>query len=385
MEVDNYFTHVRRLMMVIGIWKVDSPDISIFRKRIYQAYSVCFQLFCYSAAFSLLAEIPSLVNSDLASAVDNANRFIMYASHIIIKMIAWQSKRMVDLLGILLQQNQYMQEASRKDLHIRRLYLRHARFNYKIMFILFGSGTVITVSLPIAGLMEIYKFMQSPESVNATEKPLPNRYWYPFDRNKHYVVALVDQSIRPTLSCLCASVTSASLNSLAIFVRAQLKLLQYRFQHFHQREEEAFAALKRLCVRHQRLIECTVEFSESLKYIVMIDYTVCSATFALVILQITAGEDVITSLAVLSFITLQLIAFSWNCNEIILQSKEMTNALFESHWYDQDQATKVLVHIMMMRCQRPLSVHIGWMGVMDLEAGMSRLKLGYSYTSIMKN
>ncbi|XP_060530758.1 uncharacterized protein LOC132704641 [Cylas formicarius] len=253
MKVGNYFTHVRRLLMVVGIWKVESSDILFFGKRIYQVYSLFFQLFCYSAALSLLIEIPSLVKTDVAAvaAMDNANRFTVYIV-IIIKMIAWQTRRMVDLLRVLLDQNQEMQEASRVDLHIRRLYRKHARYNHKLMFVLVSSGTAIAISIAAVGFMEIYKFMQSPESVNATEKPLPNRYWYPFDRNKNYVVALVDQSIRPTLSCLCAGVTSASLNSLAIFVRAQLKLLQYRFHHFHQREEEAFAALKRLCVKHQR-------------------------------------------------------------------------------------------------------------------------------------
>ncbi|XP_060536003.1 odorant receptor 30a-like [Cylas formicarius] len=371
--------------MVIGIWRVEDPDTSILRKRIYRVYSVCFQSLCYSVIFSLLAEIPSLLKSDRTAAVDNGNRFIMYTSHIVFKMIAWQSKRMVALLGVLFRQNREMQAASLIDPQIRRLYQRHARFNYKIMFVLFGAGTVLTVSLPAVELMEIYEFLVSSEKANVTEKPLPLRFWYPFDRNKHYVVALVDQGIRPTLSCFCASVTSACLNSLAIFVRAQLKMLQYYFQYFHQRDEEAFVTLKKLCVRHQRLIKCTIEFSESLKYIALMDYTVCSATFALLVVQITIGKDVITSLAVLSFITLQLITFSWNCNEIILQSTELTNALYESDWYDQNQNAKVLIHIMMMRCQRPLSVHMGWLGVMDLEAGISRLKLGYSYTSMAKN
>ncbi|XP_060525188.1 odorant receptor 43a-like [Cylas formicarius] len=117
----------------------------------------------------------------------------------------------------------------------------------------------------------------------------------------------------------------------------------------------------------------------------MLDYTVCSLTFALLILQIIAGEELLIKFTILTFTTLQLMTFSWNCNEIILQSMELAKALFNRDWYNQNRHAKILIHVMMMRCQKPLSLRIGWLGVMDLDAGISRLKLGYSYTSIMKN
>ncbi|XP_060525201.1 odorant receptor 49b-like [Cylas formicarius] len=82
---------------------------------------------------------------------------------------------------------------------------------------------------------------------------------------------------------------------------------------------------------------------------------------------------------------IQLLTFAWSCNEIIIQSAELAAALFESDWYNCDSKTKVIVHIMMMRCQKPLCLRNGSFGVMDLEVGVSRLKLAYSYTSLMKN
>ncbi|XP_060524337.1 uncharacterized protein LOC132700807 [Cylas formicarius] len=365
----DYFTHVRRLMMVIGIWKVDTT-MSISRKRIYRVYSLFFQLFCHSTALSSLVEIPSLLKSDVDAAMDNANRIVVYIV-IIIKMIIWQSKRMVRLLGVVLEQDQQMRSAALNDQEILRLYGGHVRYNQKFMFVLVLSGTSIAFVIAAIGDINVYQFVQSPENANATEKPLPCRYWYPFDRNKYYLVALVDQHVRPTLGCFCLGVTSASLNSLAIFVRVQLKVLQHHFQHFHQQQDKALDSLKLLCVKHQLLIEYTIEFSESLKHIVLLDYSVSSVTFAVLILQVTAGEELIISVTILTFTTLQLMTFSWNCNEIIVQSTELATALFESDWYDQEESAKVLIHIMMMRCQKPLCLRIGWLGVMDLEAGMS--------------
>ncbi|XP_060524005.1 uncharacterized protein LOC132700598 [Cylas formicarius] len=378
----DYFTRVRRLMMVIGIWKVENPRHSVFWKRVYQVYSVSFQMLCYSVGFSLLAEIPALAKSDAMAAMDNANRLTVYIV-IIIKMIAWQSKRMVDLLAVMLEQNSQIRAASLVDLAIRRLYRQHVRYNHKFVFVLVSSAVVISVNISAAGFIGVYRFIHSPENQNHTEKPLPLRFWYPFDIHKHYVLALVDQNLRPTLGCFCLGVTSASLNSLAIFVRVQLKMLQHHFQHFNRQRKEAVDSLKLLCVKHQRLIKYTIEFSESLKYIVLLDYSVSSVTFAVLILQIIGGKELVISGTILTFTTLQLMTFSWNCNEIIVQSTELTTALFKSNWYYQDRSAKVLIQIMMMRCQTPLCLRIGWLGVMDLDAGLSRLKLGYSYTSII--
>ncbi|XP_060535650.1 odorant receptor 30a-like isoform X2 [Cylas formicarius] len=388
-------------MMLIGIWKIVSPETSSFRKRIYQVYSVSFHVFCYSAAISLLAEIPTLAKSNMVIAMDNANRFTVYV-FIIIKMIAWQSKRMVDLRAVVLRQDSEMLATSQIDPVVGRLYRRHVKYNHKFIFVLVASGTVIPITILAVGWVNIYQFMQSPGHFNATEKPLPQPYWYPFDRNEHYLVALVDQNVRPTLSCFCLGVTSASLNSLAIFVRVQLKVLQHYFQHFHRSQEKVIHRLKLLCVKHQRLITYTKELSESLQYIVLLDYTVSSVTFALMIVQITTvsdleqtettlkrfltqGEQFLINFVILIFTTLQLLTFSWNCNEIIVQSMELAKALFESDWYDQGRSVQKLIYVMMMRCQKPLYLRIGWLGVMDLNAGISRLKLGYSYTSIMNN
>ncbi|XP_060524222.1 uncharacterized protein LOC132700730 isoform X4 [Cylas formicarius] len=309
-------------MTVIGIWKVENPRHSVFRKRVYQVYSVSFQMFCYSVALSLLAEIPALAKSDVMSAMDNANRFTVYIV-IIIKMIAWQSKRMVDLLGVMLQRNSQIQAASRVDLAIRRLYRNHVRYNLKFVFVLVSSGVVISLSISMAGFVGVYRFIHSPENGNGSEKPLPLKFWYPFDSKQHYLLALADQNIRPTLSCFCLGVTSASLNSLAIFVRVQLKVLQHHFKHFRGGLEAAIDSLRPLCIEHQRLIAYTIEFSESLSnrkcHPIRCVARQCS---------VFQGEELLMNFALLTFTIFQLMTFSWNCNEIIVQVRLCDQSLF---------------------------------------------------------
>ncbi|XP_060530757.1 odorant receptor 30a-like isoform X2 [Cylas formicarius] len=335
MKID-YFKHVRRLMMVIGIWKVESPDDSVFRKRIYQVYSVSFQLLCYSVAFSILAEIPSLAKSEVMASMDNGNRFTVFMV-IIIKMIAWQSKRMVYLLGIMLEQHAHIQAASLADFAIRRLYQHHVRYNHKFVFVLVFSAVIISVTISAVGMTTSYRFINSPENGNITEKEQPVRSEYPFDTQNHNTLALVDQNLRPMIGCFCIGVTTASLNSPAIFVRLQLKVLQHYFGHLHQPPEEALDSLRLLCVRHQLLIECTIEFSKSSKHIVLLDYRVSSVTFAVPIIQtmssfLIQGKEL--TVTILTLTILQLITFAWNCNEIIVQSTELGTALYKSEWYD---------------------------------------------------
>ncbi|XP_060522083.1 odorant receptor 30a-like [Cylas formicarius] len=112
---------------------------------------------------------------------------------------------------------------------------------------------------------------------------------------------------------------------------------------------------------------------------------ISSVTIAIITLQIIESSQLALNVAMLAYMAIQLLIFAWNCNEIIVESVDLANSLYESNWYHQSKSTKLILRVMMMRCQKPLRLIIGFFGPMDLEAGVSRLKLGYSYTTIVKN
>ncbi|XP_060524699.1 odorant receptor 49b-like isoform X2 [Cylas formicarius] len=382
-----YFAYIRFLMMVVGIWRIEHwGSRSNTGKVVYKAYSVTFQLICWSAMVSLAVELPELIRTDTVAAMDNVGRFIILGV-IIFKMVMCQSERVLKLLRLALAQD--AQILTETNAAVKMIYERHVSYDNKFVSLLVTSATCMGVCVSILGDVKCYEFLKRAENRNVSDKPVSSRYWYPFDRDDHYALVMVDQNLRPTLACLCMGVVSAFVNCVVVFLRLQLKLLQYDFRHVGKFDEKLKTAsaertVKMLCLKHQRLIEYVGEFNYSLKDIIFLEYMVTSVSFATLTVQIIAGQQVIFNLTVLMFTIVQLLTFAWNSNEIIAQSLELSFALYESRWYEQTSATKTLIHIMMMRCQKCLCLKIGVLGAMDLSAGISRLKLGYSYTSLMK-
>ncbi|XP_060525853.1 odorant receptor 30a-like [Cylas formicarius] len=374
-----YFGYIRRLMMMVGIWRLLDYQTSTLKRRIYEVYAVLFQLICLSALVSLIGELPILFRTNNATAaMDNIGKIIATVV-VIFKMTMWRSNQMLRLMRLVLHQDSDIR--LQPDSQIKAIYQRHQNYDDKFISLIVSSAVMIAVCAAGFGDVDCYLYTRQFRNLNQTQKPLPMNLWYPFDRNRHYVFVLIDQNIRPSMACLCIGVVSASVNSVIVFLKLQLTLLQRNFRSFDGCKGND---LKALCVEHQKLIEFVAIFNGAMRNIIFLEYTVSSLTFATVIFQITTGDQLVFSFTMLAYISLQLLTFAWNSNEILIQSIELAKAIYESRWYDQSKSTKLLLYTMMMRCQKPLCLRIGLLGVMDLNAGLSRLKLGYSYTSVMK-
>ncbi|XP_060524421.1 odorant receptor 30a-like isoform X2 [Cylas formicarius] len=367
-------------MIAAGMWKIEE-EFPAPKKRLYSFYSIMIQLICTSPIISIALEVPALLQSDPA-AVGNIG-LLVFLGTVITKMLMCQSKPVIELLRTALQSEFHLAASASTD--VGAIYRFHTKLNNYFITLLITCILFMGVCVATFGDLNCYKYFKRYN--NATEKPVILNYWYPFDKNKYYVLVLVDQNIRPTLGGLYAAIVNAFVNSIIVFVRLQLKLLQYSFRNFDKLEPNEHNGnpniLRILCVRHQELIRYVGKLNEHLSIIIFMEYMVSSVTFAAQILQITRGIEPFISSVILTYTIIQLLIFAWNCNEIIIQSAELAKALFESNWYDYDAKITVIAHIMMVRCQKPLSLMIGRFGVMDLDVGISRLKLAYSYASVM--
>ncbi|XP_060524236.1 odorant receptor 49b-like [Cylas formicarius] len=383
-----YFTYMQWWMMMIGIWRIDTQDHPSYKKKFHKVYSLVIQTLASSPTLSFAIAVPGLLKTDMTTAIYNIGIIIMVGM-IVVKMIMCQSKSVTKLLQLALQLDEQIR--AQKEPEMQLIYRQHVKFDDKLVTLIAVSGLIMGMFVVVYGDIECYVFFKENKETNITEVPVVVNYWYPFDKKKYYTFLLIDQNVRPTLCCICIGVVSAFVNCIIIFVRLQLKLLQYSFRNFHRFPshgvslEAAKNTLRLLCVRHQQLIQYVEDLNESFKNILLLEYIVSGVLLAALILQITGGNQRLLVCFVLLVSVVQLLTFAWSANEIIVQSAELARALFESKWYDQNTPAKLMTQIMMMRCQKPLSLSIGPFGVMDLNVGLSRLKLGYSYTSLMTN
>ncbi|CAG9772682.1 unnamed protein product [Ceutorhynchus assimilis] len=145
-------------------------------------------------------------------------------------------------------------------------------------------------------------------------------------------------------------------------ITAEIKILQHNIWNFTRdyttdeklSKEDAYLNLKKLIRDHQNIISQTSKLNKALRVNIFIEYAIFSAMLASILLQ-------------------------------VISSTNLGMAVYESNWYEQDKRTNQLLFILLMRTQKPLSVHIGPFGPLTIDAALSRFKLAYSYLSVMSS
>ncbi|XP_060531460.1 odorant receptor 82a-like [Cylas formicarius] len=383
------FKIVKWLMIASGTWRLDIDTISKTLYKVYLGYSYSVQFFYYSLIVSLGVEFTKLFGKNTDAAIENVSK-MCFALLLVVKITLCQSENILKLMRFAVKEEYDIFNG--RDEATKNIYLDHITYCTRITsataIYSFGLG----IYLSEIGIEKSFRFNKSHDMVNSTlDKPLPMPTWYPFDKNKHHAWALGYQVVEILLTALYSGSVHAFTNSVMIFIRAQLQILQYHFKNCHKSGAEYesnmpaanASGLKSLAVKHQQLIGWIEDLNESFKDLLLLEYSISSLLLAAVIIQIFSGKDVGFNIVYFLLIFSQLLALAWNANEIKEQSTELSNALYSSKWYDQVQHVKVLVAIMMMRSQKPLTLSIGPFGPMTADAALSRLKLTYSYVSLM--
>nr|QWT83549.1 odorant receptor 50 [Eucryptorrhynchus scrobiculatus] len=175
-----------------------------------------------------------------------------------------------------------------------------------------------------------------------------------------------------------------------VFSSAQLRILQLKlrtsFVSQSEREEDKFEKIKGLIREHQFLIEFVGKLNDAIKNIILLEFALESINGATALLQLISVKNAIeipyaTMYLLLLVINLSVIA--WSANEIIVQSYNIANAVYESNWMDQSEPMKKLLFILLMRAQKPLSIDVGPFRPMNNEAALMTMKGAYTYANVM--
>ncbi|XP_060535246.1 odorant receptor 67c-like [Cylas formicarius] len=378
------FKTTKLLMVFSGLWRLELSNSRRFVRSAYKIYSLSLQVFFNSVIISFVLEFCRLVSNDINTAIKILSRLI-YVALLTMKLTLCQSKSMRKLLSIALQDESdiYRQH----DSEIRRIYTKHVKYCNKITTAITICSFVLDIYLTEIGIEKSYKFSHNTAN-SSLERPLPSPLWYPFDRNKFHVCALTYQIIETFLTAIYSGSVQGVSNTVTIFFRAQLQILQHQLRHFDrfefaQSDGEIGNHLRILVQKHQDLIKWFDQLNQLFKKILLLEYSVSSMLMAAVLIQIFQGEDVMFNGIYFCFIFGQLTILSWNANEIKIQSSELSQSLYESRWFECRQAEKMVIRIMMMRCQKPLTLTIGSFGAMTADVALSRIKLAYSYVSLV--
>ncbi|XP_076254243.1 odorant receptor 67c-like [Rhynchophorus ferrugineus] len=377
---DRLFQIAKILMLIAGTWRLELKELPNKWQMFYNIYSVFIQISFNTFVISFLIELYMTWGIDNDKAVECLTTLIVNLVFVV-KMGLFQTKKMTKLLNQIID---HVNCLSIDDEHGEYIFESHLRYNnilnIGILIYTFSLG----LHLNIIGLVQYVYFQQEPNNVTeSADKPIILMYWYPFDYNKHYGFVIFYQFFTIFASDLYNSAIQAMFNTIIIQLSSDLKMLQLEFQKFNMNMKESKQKLKNIIVKHQKIIEYIEGLNETLKYPLLIEYMVSSVMFASVLVQILQGKKIIFNVEYFVIMAFQLFILSWNANEIKIQSEHIAYSIYESKWYEDSTEVKKMLYIVVMRCRKPLSLNIGPFGSLTNDAFLSRIKLAYSYVSLL--
>ncbi|XP_060533612.1 uncharacterized protein LOC132706346 [Cylas formicarius] len=369
-------------MILTGMWRQDPPPFYKSVNFLYRSYSIVLHVILFSIPALMTANLPDLLRSDANSAIEGASK-LLYCVILVAKVFSYQSGRSRDLLSRAMEEESRLYSINDED--VIRIYKGHVRYCHLFSKFFFISTMVSSSTLCEIAIINSYKFSKNAEAVG--DKPTPLLLWYPFDKNRHHIWVMAHQFLTVMVGNCYASAVYLYYNSIMIYVRGRLQILQHYFRNykkyvFHE-STTTLETLRALCVKHQDLISYINDVNRSFKSTVFLEYSITSAILATVLYQVIEGQDASFNIIFVFIVSSQLMLLAWTSDEIVLQSSNLATALYESTWFEQCHDSKMLIRFMMMGCHKPLSISIGPFGPMTMLSAMSRLKLAYSYVSVM--
>ncbi|XP_060523732.1 uncharacterized protein LOC132700431 [Cylas formicarius] len=361
-------------MIICGVWRLEMKSLSRFQKILYSIHSVIIQTINMIIPILLTANLPVLFKEDISGAFQ-ALSMILFCILANLKGIMCQSKCFLKLQKIVLEHETILLEGKDEDVH--KIYTTHVHYSKKLSKFFLLAGALAASVLFEMGCLDSYKVHKMQKHTNVSlEKPLPLKLWYPWDKNKYHIFLMLSQFVEIAVSAFYVAVAQIFTTTLLTFLRAKLKILQHQFRNFglHLNHFDEVETIQKLCFKHQTLIQIIKSVNDVMRNIIFFEFSMSSVMFAAGIFQVIAKQDLLFniefSVSMISFLML----LAWNANEIRTESSQLAMALYESRWYEQTHQTKVIMQFMLMRCQKPLSINIGPLGPITVDAAMSFTK-----------
>ncbi|XP_018567067.2 odorant receptor Or2-like [Anoplophora glabripennis] len=193
--------------------------------------------------------------------------------------------------------------------------------------------------------------------------------------------------------------TDAYNFNLIIFPLGQIRILTHVLSNFPRyvlkvkdqlqcsRDEASFVTLRECILKHKGIIRYLEEYNDTMKNIMLLDFLQSSLQLASIMIQFVLTKatvfNIIFHAEFVFSMLLRLLVYYWYANEIMLESINVSTAIYECGWYDEPKKVKQMMLLMIQRANKVLKLDIGPFTTMTLGTFLSILKASYSYLTVM--
>ncbi|KAL6260248.1 hypothetical protein P5V15_007781 [Pogonomyrmex californicus] len=251
-------------------------------------------------------------------------------------------------------------------------------------------------------------FFESQET-NVTEKILPFKLWIEFPyHSPYYEITYTIQSLSTLHSGICTCCFDNFVSTFNIHAAAQLKILAHKVEVIVEdcivdimdqkcplETDAAALTFKKLqeCVQHHLTLICYVRNMQRAFAIILLgqlllsSVVICFGGFQFLAADVAIRKCIFAFHLVGGLI--QLLIYTWTCNDIIVQSAAISDAAYNSKWYllpndGPGRAVRKGLIMIMIRARRPCMLTAGHFAVMSLETFTGILSTAMSYFTLLR-
>ncbi|CAH1104695.1 unnamed protein product [Psylliodes chrysocephalus] len=294
---------------------------------------------------------------------------ILFCVVMFIKIIICQRENIAQILTHIVKYDENLDKLDKENL---KIYYSIVRYNTIFCLTLFFFSGMCGVTVVFCKLV-VYKHSSNQATlglINDTEilKPLPYYIWRPIDYKEHYFAAFILDIVTASIGCTYNTSTQIVYLTLLTFIIGQLKILQVNFRNYgfvcsqKSTDKEKFYYLRNLIIEHQRIISFVKELDDNMKYLLFLEFTInpIQITSSLYEILVFKLDTMLPFRITLLFcMMLQIFVLTWHANQIQIYSMGVSQAVYDSEWYDLPQRIKHHLLIILMRAQKPLTLSVG--------------------------
>ncbi|XP_011169700.2 odorant receptor 13a [Solenopsis invicta] len=273
------------------------------------------------------------------------------------------------------------------------------------MFLIYTFTFIVTV----ATFNYIFAPFFEPQEKNETKKILPFKLWFDFPyHSPYYEITYVIQSLSTIHSGICTFCFDNFVSTFNIHAAAQLNILAHRVKVVIENciedtmDQKLSLETDATVLSFKKLHNCIQQHLTLIRYVrnmqrVFATMLLGQLLFSSVIIcfggfQMLAADVIIRKCIFASYFVggvLQLLIYTWTCNDIIVQSTSISDAAYNSKWYllpdnSLGRSVKKGLIMMMIRARRPCELTAGPFAVMSLDLFTSILSTAMSYFTLLR-
>ncbi|GAB0091751.1 Odorant receptor [Sergentomyia squamirostris] len=369
-----YMESVSYMSFSIAIWKhmgiILEPRYTKFRRYFYIFINVLLNVFQFAYLFS---------TTELEKLILNGYFTFLFLNAIIRAIIV--SKKRKDFEKFMAKVGHFYEIiANSEDEYCKKLLVDTGilarRFSIMNLCLALTSGTCFLIYPVFAGMTDLPYGIHIP-GINYMKSPI-----YEIIYVYEILVTVPGASLYIPFSNL--------FTSFCMFAVVLVKILKYKIKNLkteHDTEEMITDKLHQIIEYHKVLIEFVEEMNQIVTYICLIELVffvilLCALLFVLNIVKLL--PQIIMSCLYIFLIMTQLFSLYWNANELTVESFDITQAIYNSPWYNMSEKIKKKMHLLLVRAQRPLRVSAGNIYPLTLIMFQSLLNVSYTYFTVLR-